>query len=912
MSNRRTLVEGSNKRTKDSKKAQQNDLVRRIFGKKSQTLKRTHKPKKKVFSTSATKNASFSGTPYETRMQHDLDYLYELDRESNKVEHTIPSSRHQQISAMLLASKEEKQIFVMLTWPSVLSWPELGHVIACQTIARETLESSGMRIAVYPARDNARSFYRDTCVEASALLNRAQTVIDANGTGALTSREMAYLVLNIYDRTEGKQPVVPVGDILPRFDWSRNEGLWKRRGGITFNKLKHDLWGMGSEYSRRETLTSFIEQNDAPQIARDGVFRISAGTPPGEAMKVIHTIPDLDCVMLEVSRRAGQQINNWANHSAKKAKKLLANNVSSIIFTDCPIQYRVILKELHKQEKKKKRRDADSVKIRTLEHIVQNQHPLQQSVDNGQSFTPSRETDHVFFVSVTGMKALNHIAEIVISAKMVRDESPEFSHALYKIAGFLRVIADSPIPQDTARSWAIEKTEGWNSLDRERYMARHCWVQYKQSISSEIEELGYFGRDVTSRVLKLGDKVAEDCKTSTVIGILLQETVAEFQAENKKTLVLTPYRPHKALLHDQLNCGDDGLVTICSVDEIINFIEYECVVFAGGIDRSLPVILLSQNLPEECHLFVSGYNAERISKTLESLISIEGFKEIHERASTIRTDLEEEIQGIKSIGNLWLEQTYNFEYSGATHFDTDPYAIIHLEGVGGVPVGKNTTLLKEHATGDKSSTFKLSTVDDLNESLDRLLLLDDDMVDRIEGELGEEWTKQIQNPKSVVVSFARMAQEKIEGMFSEKHLSKSSKTATLLEKMQEIDPEVGGRISHNSVQNWINHVELINGIGVAAETSGQAQTKDKFILFCRALDIPEHLAKTYFMHGIRHLRSERIQQGRKTHGIIKSLLTGKLRPENAGLSKDVHDALTKEAQAHLRRIVSIDYVETEY
>lgn len=912
MSKKRTHIGSPKKRTKGSKRAQQNDLVRRIFGKKNKISKSTQKPKKKIVPPAATKSASFSGSPYETRMQQDLDYIYELDRETNKMERTVPSRMHQQICSMLLASKEEKQIFVMLTWPSVLSWPELGHVIASQTIARETFELSGMRIAVYPARDNARSFYRDTCVEASALLNRALTVIDSSGTGALTSREMAYLVLNIYYRTEGKQPVVPLADLLPRFDWSRNEDLWKRRGGITFNKLKHDLWGMGAEYSRRETLTAFIEKNDAPDRARDGVFRISAGTPPGEAMKVIHKISDLDCVMLEVSRRAGQQINNWGNNSAKKAKELLANNISSIIFTDCPIQYRVILKELHKQEKNKKRRVADSVKIRTLEHIVLNQRPLQQGVDNGSSFILSRETDPVFFVSVTGMKALSHIAEIVKSAKMVREESPEFSHALYKIAGFLRVIADSPISQDTARSWTKEKTEGWNSLDRERYMARHCWTQYKQSISSEIEELGYFGRDVTRQVLDLGDKVAEDCKTSTVIGDLLRETVAEFQVENKKTLVLTPYRPHKALLHDQLNCGDDGLVTICSADEIINFIEYECVIFAGGIDRSLPVILLSHNLPEECHLFVSGYNAERISKTLESLISIGGFKEIHERARTIRKDLEEEIKGIKSIGNLWLEQIYNFEYSGATHFDTDPYAIIHLEGVGGVPVGKNTTLLKEHTIGDKSSVFKLSTVDDLNESLDRLLLLDDDMVDRIEEELGEEWAEQIQDPKSMVVAFAKMAQEKIEKMFPKKHLSKSFKTATLLEKMQEIDPEVGRQISHDSVQNWMNAVELINNIGVAAETSRQAQTKDKFVLFCRALDIPEFLAEKYFMHGIRHLRSERIQQGRKAHGIIKSLLTGKLRPEEAGLPKDAYEELTKEAQAHLMRILSIDYVETEH
>ena len=798
----------------------------------------------------------------------------------------VATRAYTEVAAAMLQLVRDGGSYLILSWPKSLEWPGLAHSIANRKVSAERKNRGGINVLQYPASRENSERYRRTHIPAEELLQLARTA--ATEGANLPPRLHTYMTLNALEsaEVEARRLNPSLFTLTPLIEYQAVSESWRRLGGSSLIEIRSALHGSG-QYARRTHIEAYANELDNLETTSEANLRIPRSVSPRDFRRIARRNRNhIDLVVIDARANLIRNLSAWAKWFAQMAVESCKPEppFATLVLTDDPEIHKRLEFEARKQVRRSKVQLTQplavsrSIRVDTSPWKYQ-QKRLKQGSKNRQ-----------FSVRVCGASSLHAIGKINELAREVDGHgASSVAVELRKLGGFLRGLSDTPVGQREISKWLRIVTADWSANAASNVAARFVWAEYRLRLLARLEDLGGASLPATAKAIELGDKIAEAAQVTEVESEVLQH-VQHAISSRSKIAVVVPAARHIAPLRAEIEALehlDPHLVVVTSQKSDLTELDVNQLVIAGMATNVLARLLLADKLAGRVHIICSGYGGVRLRKQLESILEIEEFSFAHPAAKNIHSQIEPLVKSFERLTPPSQPSTdLSITPTGSEHEHLvgPAFATFYLEDYGTLDVGENTTILRRQE--GETPSYLAVPASEIIEG-DAVFVMEDDFREVAESLLEDVTQQFVTNSEGVLSQYLTIAKRFLDKI---EETSVAAKARSITEKMQKLDADVAGEISHNMVSRWIR------GIYEQAEQSDSIRTqsaknKEHFLLFAEAMSIDRPTASVFWDYGIRQHRRGRILEGKDLAYLAKSILCGALDSTSLALSDEDQNKL---------------------
>jgi hypothetical protein len=803
--------------------------------------------------------------------------------ESDLLESVEAEKFYNDLAQAALQVVKQNRIQLTLVWPNDLEWPGLVHAIATRIRSIESM-GQGLRTAIYPANRRNLSLFKKVHYYGEDLLDEARKAAEVDRSN-LHPKYKVYFTLNAFTdniRLPRSRCNPALSDLVPIFQYDPDECVWGLSEEHYFRETHKALWSSGHA-CRRATIDEKKSVMDDPAKSTDTFFRIGQDIAVTEASNILLKggIPGgVDLVLIDARPVLLKHLHGWRSALPKMLVKACLSDdcPSMLIITGSLATYRHLRyqfkKELAKKKQSARGRSAVSRNLQ-FDHLLRiSRGPWKKTSDKA-SVAPSGDTQ--FETITTGQEVYKVTSKMYdLANRLDREGYGRAAVETRTLAGFVRNVANAPVGQKRIKGW-IEKTgEGWSSDALTRRSQHLLWTSRKLLYLRVLQSLGMEDRHDVNGIIEKGSRLMEKYADRTdVQDTLLRSAEWHLIEGDGGVVVIVPHAIYVDLLKE-LFIHEFG-ETILGILQIIKQEEFERtellpqqrIIIAGNPEAMIGPLLTRSHLPESVTLIFNARGAILCKRELEEILQIQAFKVLHGRARSILNQLTGQLEGLRSAGPLdeWslgiLAPPLMIHGVGEPG---EPAAVLHLIGFGELPVGKTSQIIIYKPKAFRQ--FKSKSLDSLVEG-DQIFIFTETLKNRMQTYL-ERYGKKIgmESVEQLVASFHETVTRHLELYFKNRYRVRQARA--VLAQMISDNPALDGQVTESMVVNWIKGSMSVSQGGPVESRS--AQKMAHYLAFTDTLRIPQEIAETYWLHGIRSLRAGHIHEGRIVAGILRHIL----------------------------------------
>ena len=818
---------------------------------------------------------------------HKETFLVECNE--GKIEPEQPTPIYESLAALLLQARENVGLYLVLSWPEAVEWPQFSQVLANKTITADCGYENGLKVSFYPA--SVRSMNRGSLIriDKNELIQEARQAAQNN---CLCTRHGTYFALNDFDKDEEnsirQNPCIV--ESTPYFELDENSE-WSVVGGGYFKDIYTYMFNVTGN-RRRSVIEELASQLNNPKVAREGGFLIPASISPKDAVRYSHNPVKTDVLFVD----GRTKILNGIRGGSDLIKTVMAgwtgtnqDNSLLVVMDDPKIYKKTVYQAVELIKDKKVNLDPAMLK-RFSFFQLDSEITVSAEYANKNSL---REFDNALQLFIAGLKSYNKIAKLYKIAKKIEPYDKRLCHQMYRAIGFVDRLVTLPVSQDDLRSWIRDLTENWSEFDTNMLAKKYLWKSYRREWVIENSSSGAVASK--DEFLSICDEIEQEVgETNEVTDLLLSHLVDGLNRKNRSALVLVKERRVCEFVRDMLSdllAGDDEMdvnVDVYSLD--IDSSTYDDVYILGLKERDLKDILFT--IPKgkvNTTIYISTASAFKIENELNVVLDLGSFESVHSYISEVKGQITPTLDSIRHMG----VPTHYGEYKGhGNSYDYDyaytSFANVYLSNKQVFDVGKDTTILKF-----SQGTFYAVNAEQLDEG-DWILPLDG-FIEEVEADLGRALPREGKD-SALLKSYFQMAQKNLSSQFT--YHTRVERARKVFESMKSINSGLCKEIHEGMVNRWIKHIEEYSSEDEL--TSNSAKKKEHFMLFAKALGITDSLSDMFWEDGVKATRVGHIQAGRGISNTLKHILL----KTTSGSELDLGDAEVEKVVAMARQRLS--------
>lgn len=790
---------------------------------------------------------------------HEEIFLVECNE--GKIEPEKPTPIYEDLATLLLQARENIGLYLVLSWPEAIEWPQFAQILANKTITADCGYENGLKVSFYPASVRSMNRGKFIRIDKNELIREARQAAQNN---CLCTRHGTYFALNDFDKDEEhnirQNPCII--ESTPYFELDENSE-WSVIGGGYFKDIYTCMFNITGN-KRRSVIEKLASQLNNPEATREGGFLIPASISPKDAARYAHDPVQTDVLLVD----GRSKILNGMRGGSDLVKTVMAkwagtnqDNSLLVVMDDPKIYKKTVYQAVDLIKDKKVNFDRAMLK-RFSFFQLDSEITVSPERANKSSI---REFDNVPQLFIAGLKSYNKIAKLYKIAKRIESYDKRLCHQMYRAIGFVDRLVTLPVSQDDLRSWIRDLTENWSEFDTNTLAKKYLWKSYRREWVLENSSSGAVASK--NEFLSVCDEIEQEVgETNEVTDLLINQLLDGLNRNNHSVLVLVKERRVCEFVRDMLSdllAGDDEMdvnVDIYSSD--IDSSSYHDVYILGLKERDLKDILFT--IPEgkvSTNIYISTASAFKIENELNVVLDLSSFESVHGYISKVKGQITPTLDSIRHMG----VPTQYGEYKGhGNSYDYDyaytSFANVYLSNKQVFDVGKDTTILKF-----SQGAFYAVNAEHLDEG-DWILPLDG-FIEEVEADLGRALPREGKD-SALLKSYFQMAQKNLSSQFICN--TRVERARKVFESMKSINSDVCEEIHEGMVNRWIKHIEEYSSEDEL--TSNSAKKKEHFMLFAKALGISDSLSDMFWEEGVKATRVDHIQAGRGISNTLKHIL----------------------------------------
>lgn len=774
-------------------------------------------------------------------------------------------------AALQTASKHE--IRLVLVWPGQTDPLALVHALA--TLERYAAgDKQGLRALIYPTTRLSFSPLAHTLVDREKLLEwvRHYLTVAAGAAKPLAGRDnqnkdMMLMALQTARNAHPELEHPTLSELLPHFEWDRTTKAWGHYGDRYLRRSKGAL-----ERSHKRAL--FTKEDDGritqlgnPELAPDALFGISHLTTPRERRDAIKS-KALGCagrqpelVLFDLTRAMQHRAERPIVRQVLDAMKEIGENWKSpcgfMISTDDPKTFFVMRKALDGKFGDRQLRIQALVTASRGSGLAQS--PL------ARDWVPSQVSLKRFRVSILDQEAASVAVRFWSLAEKL-EEGSEAAAECRKTSAYLLRLANLPSGYADFTSWMTSQ-EFADSVQHDM-----SWVGCEYRLNALIDR-GAFAAHVEEvrRVITRGGSLVETYAEATPLASRLAREIGVCVSKAKATVVVLfrfssdiavaqsflrhyPHFPNNRPFSDF-----SDRVSFHNHRELAEILAAPSrpskFIFVGLPDETLRLLVSSEDIPADSVIIVDYRRANDVLIGLRALRSIDAFKAYRGRISGLAIEIERQFEELPTAIDLEkLERvrvprlslsTVAAESSRAT--ETPGAWRVEIEGGRHIAVSQRVYVYEP----DEAALFKHEDVENLKPG-DLIFVMSDPLKDLLESCLIAAGHPVMRGATLVemIREYHRQVLRNAKRLFGD--LEGTALARRVQARMVEFD--TGAKpVSLGRIRYWTD-VDNSSAAGSQDLKPHSTRQRADFVLFAKALEIPENLIDYYWMMITGHRR----------------------------------------------------------